>query len=378
MVFEKHPGPDHVRDWNMGLHWGAEALEKLLPPELWNELQSVQVDPHVPTADDTTLTMLNARTGEKLFQRDTGKFYRLQRSKLRALLGRGLDVRYGKELVNVEFSKDGHTAKALFADGGSFQGRLIVGADGANSMVRKLVVGVDAAQNRSLPYSATWGQSCFPAEKARMLRGFHPLYIAGLHPDNYFAFHGLQDIPDPEKPETWKFFFYISWMSSIEEQEATADWDNARRLRQVKSIAERFTDPWKTAFASLPDDHQVWHMNFRDWDPAQAERWDNHQGRVTLAGDAAHTMTYQRGQGLNHSLTDAANLVKAAQSFMTSPASSVQQQQDVIAAYEKEIIARAGEEVRVSTLNTEMQHDWKRIQESPFFKAGLKNEVRAN
>ena len=38
--------------------------------------------------------------------------------------------------------------------------------------------------------------------------------------------------------------------------------------------------------------------------------------------------------------------------------------------YEAEMIARAGEEVRVSKLNTEMMHDWARLKESPFMQRG--------
>ena len=33
---------------------------------------------------------------------------------------------------------------------------------------------------------------------------------------------------------------------------------------------------------------------------------------------------------------------------------------------------RAGEEVRVSVMNTTMLHDWNKVMESPVFKAGLK------
>jgi hypothetical protein len=40
--------------------------------------------------------------------------------------------------------------------------------------------------------------------------------------------------------------------------------------------------------------------------------------------------------------------------------------------YEEEMKKRAGEEVRLSVLNTTMLHDWAKVIESPVFKAGLK------
>lgn len=42
-----------------------------------------------------------------------------------------------------------------------------------------------------------------------------------------------------------------------------------------------------------------------------------------------------------------------------------------IEKYEVEMKERAGEEVRLSVLNTTMLHDWAKVMESPVFKAGL-------
>ena len=87
-----------------------------------------------------------------------------------------------------------------------------------------------------------------------------------------------------------------------------------------------------------------------------------------MAGDAAHTMTYQRGQGLNHSITDAAKLADAIKQF----ASGKTTQADAISSYEKEMIDRTGGEVRVSTVNTGMLHNWEKVQQSPVMRSGMK------
>jgi hypothetical protein len=39
-------------------------------------------------------------------------------------------------------------------------------------------------------------------------------------------------------------------------------------------------------------------------------------------------------------------------------------------AYQEEIIVRAGDEVELSLVTTEMLHDWERFQESPNMKVG--------
>jgi len=195
------------------------------------------------------------------------------------------------------------------------------------------------------------------------------LYLAGLHPEGYFAFFGTQDASDADQPETWTFFFYISWPCSLEEQQKTASWTDADRLRQAKQFSKRFADPWKSAYEWLPDDHPVSYHSMSDWDPgAESHRWDNHGGLVTLAGDAAHTMTYQRGQGLNHSITDARKLTDAIKSFMQGESS----QAASIVEYEKELVARAGEEVRLSTKNTGMLHNWEMVMKSPVMTNGMR------
>jgi hypothetical protein len=110
---------------------------------------------------------------------------------------------------------------------------------------------------------------------------------------------------------------------------------------------------------------------------------------VTLAGDA-HPMTYrthlpffvvvflilylfflalltssERGQGLNHSITDAGKLV----SLLTSE----KNQKSAIENYENEMRDRAGEEVRVSLVKTTMLHGWEKVMKSLVMTAGMKD-----
>lgn len=79
-------------------------------------------------------------------------------------------------------------------------------------------------------------------------------------------------------------------------------------------------------------------------------------------------MTYQRGQGLNHSVTDAAKLFEAIKQWMTNESP----QAAAISSYEEEMIARAGGEVRLSTTNTEMLQNWQKVLQSPVLTSGMK------
>ncbi|KAL1968340.1 hypothetical protein VTN77DRAFT_1869 [Rasamsonia byssochlamydoides] len=385
VVYEKHASLDgRPRDWNMGLHWAAPALMDLLSEESRARIQSVQVDASSPTPEHDIVPILNAQTGEQIMAVPVQRFYRLRRSKLRALLAEGVDIRYGKKLQGITYSEDGKTATAFFEDGTSASARLIIGADGARSTMRKLLIGPEQGVVRRLPYCATFVYAKYTAEQALHLRQWHPLYLGGINPSGHYGFFGLQDVPDPSRPETWTFFFYISWPCSLEEQDKTAGWTNAQRLKQIRSFGKQFSDPWRSACEWIEDDnYPVWYMGLTDFDPgAEGHRWDNHGGRVTLAGDAAHAMTYQRGQGLNHSMADAAKLVDAIKSFAhnnnDNDEESRSAQAAAISSYEDETIERSGAEVRLSTINTEMLHNWEKVLQSPALTLGIKrtkNEV---
>lgn len=188
--------------------------------------------------------------------------------------------------------------------------------------MREVILSPDLAAPLRLPYVSTFVQAKYTREQAFFLCSFHPLYIAATHPDNMYAFFGLQGAPAVDKPEYWSFFFYISWNSPLEEQLKEAKtYGNKERSFQVKFLSEGFTEPWKSAFECVADDQPAWYFDMAIWDPSLPEHtWDTMDGRVTLAGDAAHPMTFresrvscgrpifscstlqERGQELNHSI----------------------------------------------------------------------------
>lgn len=77
-------------------------------------------------------------------------------------------------------------------------------------------------------------------------------------------------------------------------------------------------------------------------------------------------MTYQRGQGLNHSLTDAGNLRDTLVAIRAGADRGL-----TVASFESEMVRRAGDEVRSCTLNTALLHDWEKVKHSPFYSKGM-------
>lgn len=266
----------------------------MIPEEAFAKLDAAQVDPNRPCPPADTIKFLHGKTGEQIGAAVTPHLYRLRRSKLRALIAEGIDIQYSKSLSSITYSSDGETVTAHFDDGTSTTGSLLVGADGTRSVVRNLLLGPENGILTTLEFAASIVQAKYTAEQVKFLRSWHPLFVAAPHPAGLFSWVGLHSAPDVNDPENWIMNHYISWPYSHAEQSESKDWTNEQRLKQLQDFGEQFADPFKSAFGWLKQGHPVWYAPLTQWDPSLTEhRWNNSGGRVTLAGDAAHPMTFR-------------------------------------------------------------------------------------
>ena len=110
--------------------------------------------------------------------------------------------------------------------------------------------------------------------------------------DTHCSCTTVLDVEDPEKPETWTFQLMTSWPRT-EGDEDPRTRSNASLLADVKAKTSRFADPIRSANQWIPDGTKVNMNRVTYWQPIP---WDNCGGTVTLAGDAAHPMTFRKTQ----------------------------------------------------------------------------------
>ncbi|KAK3171573.1 hypothetical protein OEA41_003657 [Lepraria neglecta] len=360
----------------MAIHWSLDRLEKLLPPELWAKLAETSCNPSVPMEAGGNYPIINGETGAMLAGVPYAKGLRVPRSKMRALCAEGIDVQYGKDLSDIAFNESGNGVIVTFSDGTIIPASIVLGADGPRSKVREFAMsGADKASVSKFPIWHHNMTVCYgDADKASQVSSlFYPLhlYLSGqrgalptLKSRNYSLKPSkslVSSMPDgPNHPETWVFHLAMAWLGNPDHSLSYKE-----RLAMIKERAEELGEPARSAFTWIPPDTPVHKADISYW---ITQPWDNHGGRMTLVGDAAHPMPPYRGQGLNHCICDVSHVLSALDSILTNKSTL----SSAITAYDEEIVPRGGEEVKCSVENGFMLHDWQKVLESPVFRNGFK------
>jgi 2-polyprenyl-6-methoxyphenol hydroxylase-like FAD-dependent oxidoreductase len=353
-VYERDPSPEARRQGyriTIDEH-GTGALQRCLPSHLFELFLATAGDPggyfrflNRELREVFTLTFEAAPNGTNL---------RLPRQAdrltLRTILLSGLEgrVHFGKAAARVESTCEGATL--FFADGSSTHASLVVGADGAHSVLREQLLpdcapvdtGHMAIYGRSLLFQDGRSLVPTPLENSGVLAVGAPGRVfffttMHFHEAPSAAFARLMPGQQPPFQED-----YVMWALGFPNGALPPDVRelNAEALHHLALKAARDFHPVLRRFVERADvDHTIAVPLHAATRPTT---WS--VSRVTLMGDAVHVMPPFGAHGGNTALRDAALLSEKLQSAVVRREPIEQ----AIGAYQEEMIAYAFHEVEAS------------------------------
>ena len=335
-------------------------LKNILSPETFQNVDSVQVDPQIGRHDTGNFIFINLETLEAKFRIPPNERRRVNREKLRNMLLHDLNahVHWSKRLTAIEETTDG--VRAMFEDGTMADGALVVGAEGSNSRTRKFLV-PETYQNIQLPVRFVGSAVDLTPEEVKPLRDVDPLLFQGCHPvSGNYLWVSMLDTPETNgtkgtDDERYRVQINLSWQVRTPDDEVKPT--DAERLVDMKRRADEFHPTLRKAVHAIPEGSEVLEIALQDWPCLE---WDNHSGKVTLVGDAAHAMTMYRGEAANHGILDAYRLWKTLDGIYNER----QDLQKAIDGYEAEMRERTSTAVLLSRQACLDAHNWAGLNEN--------------
>jgi len=302
--------------WSLTIHWALTDLRNVLPIELIERFDECLVNPEAAeNKNPGNFQFLNLKTAEKqeAWPIPLGAASRVAREKLMALLMEGLDIqvrfldsvgrflcfadiclKWSKCLNQISHPTDS-TVTAHFEDGTSATGDLLIGCDGSNSAVRRNLCPTIHQTNR-LPVRLIGLRVEYPVSEIQKCLAIDPHFFQGGDPvSNVYFWFSFIDLPrSTDKTTTATCQMMMSWPyrkgflgkdKPLEMPESTEE-----KLALMRDLSKDWAHPFKELVYSIPKETDLREIVLADWLPERGS-WDNHNGTVSLVGDAAHSMT---------------------------------------------------------------------------------------
>jgi 2-polyprenyl-6-methoxyphenol hydroxylase-like FAD-dependent oxidoreductase len=327
-VFERDPSPAQTRPgYRLSISpTGARALKACLPDALFEEfLQNTAQPSEAVSFLDHRLKRLLEIDLPRHDRRSLDAERPIGRTSLRRILLEGLDeiVHFGKKFVGYEIAPSGEAA-ARFEDGSIAVGDVLVGADGANSRVRSILL--PEAKREDTGLVGIGGKLALSDEvrawiPRAIMKGPTPI----LGPPGCFLFASPVQFGDlGESGAGVDRTLGDERHSVFDDRDAYVMWGFSTRGDRFRLGGEQGShsgEQLKSAVEGLMGD---WHAKLRrlveQTDPSTVKTFSVKTSvpvapwntcNVTLLGDALHNMPPYRGVGANAALWDAAALRQA-------------------------------------------------------------------
>lgn len=287
-ILERDNSHEHRgQGWAITIHWALQYLKQMVPATVLAGIETCQVDPDVARNDTGSFLFLNLEDGSVKFRIPPSKRWRINRENMRLALLEGIaeHIYFGKQVDGIESATGTKEhARIKCSDGSFFEADVVIGTDGSNSQVRRVLC-PDTHKTTQLPFRFVGVQVRLTKEQIAPLRSIDPLLFQGCHPrTRTFLWFSILETPSDDE-STYNVQINLSWPYKTVEDEVEVT--NAARLRNMKARVQDFTPVLRTTIQEIPECTPVLEIKLADWDCVQ---WDN-RGFLTLSGDAAHPMT---------------------------------------------------------------------------------------
>ncbi len=289
-VYEQAPEFSRI---GAGIHVGPNIMKVFREMGLEQQLEAMGCDPDAWISRDGS----NAEVLAEANVRNYGATYiTVHRGDMHLLQVQSLDpqkLHYGKQLSDVEQTPD--NVVLHFTDGTTATADIVVGADGINSKIREMLLGVEP------PLYSGWvaHRALIRGEKLDKLRAEFPLddCVKWWHKDR----HLMAYYTTRERDE----YYYVSGVP-LEEMD-TGGRSFLESDHQAMYEAFKEFHPRIQAMIAASEDITIWPLNNRNPLPL----WSD--GRLVLLGDACHPMKPHMAQGAGMAIEDAAMLTRCLQ-----------------------------------------------------------------
>lgn len=252
---------------------------------------------------------------------------------------------------------------------------MLLAVDGKNSRIKRLLLGEEKSRLNPLPVAFMGLTLRLSPERMQPFRDIHPVLWQGTHPSSgYYIFFSMLSTPQSNgslgtTDEYYEGQFNMSWLVERNGELPKAPSEQLAKMKSAALADTGFFPALRDAVLAIPDDTPLLEIKLEDW-PTQ--QWPIQEGRVSLLGDAAHTMTMckctlisdfkesylhcwlpDRGEAANHGIYDAVTLVNELNLWRGGNKSLQQAVED----YQTEVTDRTHDAVLLSRLACLECHD---------------------